>query len=612
MTERSVTTSSLSTSSAGLFTAAALFLAAFHLFVVFELGGYGLDLGSLNIPTPRYLALVRMWMPLGTLAAGFLALGIERRSSIPGPLARLIAAVIEIPERQFLILTCVAAFAIPLGIRLCVLQGAPLTDDETAYRFAAELLASGRLWVSSPELKHFFDHGFMINDGRLYPVYFLGWPALLAPGVWIGAPGIMNPFYSALTVPPLVWVIGHVVGRPWGRAGAFLFLSSPFLQIAAATQLSHTSCLAALTWCLWMYVRATDPNASLRDHIGFALSFSLAFCIRPHSALPIGLPLIVSWAMSVARLTDPQRIRAVGAFLISSTAMATLFLGTLWAQNGSPWLPGYARYHQYIVDTDFRFPWSDAVLTNAVPGFDFSHLVPALIKTASGIFRLNFDLFGWPTSLCLLWFALPVAVSRSRIFWAMFASYFLFFLFQNDWGIDTFGPVHAFEVSLPVVVLTIMGVRNLGQRMNRKRGDGSLSATLQKSAFAPALLSALAVTAWLGFVPIRLQAVRQIAAHLNVALRAAERAGIDRAVIFAPFPFAPPCHSVPRHFVFFRPVSDPFLTNDILWVNHITVEDDRRLVTSLGDRPGFIMQWTDACKVTLQPLGNSTVGGVFP
>jgi hypothetical protein len=99
-----------------------------------------------------------------------------------------------------------------------------------------------------------------------------------------------------------------------------------------------------------------------------------------------------------------------------------------------------------------------------------------------------------------------------------------------------------------------------------------------------------------------LTAVHQIAAHINKALQAPEKAGLHRAVVFAPFPFAEPCNGTPGHFLFFRPANDPDLRNDVLWVNHVSLEDDRRLVDRLPDRTGYILAWSPRCDVTLQPL----------
>jgi hypothetical protein len=585
-----------------LFAATALVLAAFHLVGNVFLNGFRLDLGSLNFPTARYLSLVAFWMPFGTLSAGLLTVALARSRAPHAEPGRLAAGWAALSDRRFLLWTCTAALLIPLAIRRWLLHGAPLTDDEAAYRFGAELLASGRLWVQSPPLKLFFEQNFMINDGRLYPVYFLGWPALMAPGVWIGAPGLMNPIMSALTVPPLYRALGHFTGRQWARVGVLLFLASPFLQVAAATALSHTSCLMALAWCLWMYVRATRDHASARDHAGFAFAFALAFCIRPQSAVPIGLPLLVSWALGLARLDGRRRLRALVAFSVPSATLAILFLGSLWAQNGSPWRVGYVRYGQYMFENQFRFTTFRAIDLTAVPGFDFSELGPAVARTATGLFRLNADLFGWPASLTLIAFAVPIFGARVRLLWAMSGSYLLLQFFQRDWGIDTFGPVHAFEIALPVLGLTIAGAKTLGERLTWQERGGADASAGSRVRFAPALVAALMVTTWLGFVPVRLEGVRQIAAHLNTALQAPARAGIDRAVVFTPFPFAPPCGATPKHFVLFRPVNDPDLANDILWVNHVSLDEDRRLVETLGDRPGYLMRWTSKCDVALTPL----------
>ncbi len=262
------------------------------------------------------------------------------------------------------------------------------------------------------------------------------------------------------------------------------------------------------------------------------------------------------------------------------------------------------------MENKFRFSTFAAHDLTAVAGFDFSQVGPAIARTAIGMFRLNSDLFGWPSSFALLVLAVPALARGTRLLWAMLGSYLLLMLFQRDWGIDTFGPVHAFELSLPILGLTMAGARNLSERLTWAHSEGIDPPRWQWPAFAPFLLGALIVTAWLGFVPVRLGAVRQIAAHLNIALRAPERAGLHRAVIFAPFPFAPRCRGGPAHFVFFRPTNDPDLRNDILWVNHLNLEDDRRLIETLGDRTGYVLQWTPKCDVTLLPLATLASGDV--
>jgi len=562
-----------------------------------------LDLGSMNVPTPGYLNFVTLWWFCGGIAALLLAKALATSSFTP-TFERLKTLSDAVPQRKFLFGACLAAFIVPLTLRLTILREYPVADDESAYRFAAELLATGRLWVDSPSLKLFFDQNFMINDGRLYPAYFLGWPALLTPGIWLGAPSLMNPVLSALTIPALMLSLSHYVGQHWVRAGVVLFISSPLLQIGAATQLSHTSCFMALAWALAMHTRLQEFPGRLIDHAGLGFALSFAFCIRPQATIPFAVPLVIAWCLVLTSVSTKQRLHATGAFVGAAAILLTPFFFALWAQNGAPWRTGYARSAEFLRENDFLFTTFTEEDLTPVAGFDFDHMALGIVRTGFGLLRLNFDLFGWPSCFLLLGFALSTS-KQTWVLWAMTAAYLLFHLFQHDWGIDTFGPTHAFELGLPILILNIIGLRNLSVKPDRaRRGDGGHGE--KWSRLAPALLVSLIVSAWMGFVPVRLYAIHKITTHIGKALSAPAQAGLHDAVIFAPWPLAPSCRGVPHHFVFFRPTNDPDLRNDILWVNHIDVFENQRLMETLPGRTGYIMNWTLDCHVSLRTLSSAT------
>ena len=191
---------------------AAAALIAFHTVGALWLEWFQLDLGSLEWVTPRYLTFATWWLLLGGGMALTFAIGLERLARRLPPVGQRLDRLTEPPSRRWLAGAVVVALVIPSSIRLLVMANAPLTDDESVYRFGAQLLSSGRLTVPSPPMKLFFDQNFMINDGRLYPAYFVGWPALLALGVWLGVPGIVNPILSALTVPVVATATRSIVG----------------------------------------------------------------------------------------------------------------------------------------------------------------------------------------------------------------------------------------------------------------------------------------------------------------------------------------------------------------------------------------------------------------
>ena len=299
-----------------------------------------------------------------------------------------------------------------------------------------------------------------------------------------------------------------------------------------------------------MYLRTRGDTTLARYHAGLALSFAIAFCIRPQSALPLGLPILIAWWLSLRHFDSRERLRTTLAFGLPAAVLAVLFIGYWWAQTGSPFLVGYVRYGQYLFDNDFRFTTFAPQDVSAVPGFDFSHVGTAIARSAAGMLRLNFDLFGWPASFAFLLWATPV-LGPARLLWAMTGVFLLLRVFQRDWGVDTFGPLHAFELSLPILILSIVGASNWAHRLTTAQARSRDPASWRWAAFSPALLVALMATAWTGFIPVRFAAIHQIAAHLNVALEAPKKAGLDAAVIFSPWPFAPPCGGSPNHFVFF-------------------------------------------------------------
>lgn len=564
-------------------------LAAFHVVGFLYADSYRLDLGSLNFPTPRYVTLAQMWSAFGSAAAFCLVVAFAHSRLF----ARAEAGLAAVPQRTLILGAAAAAFTVPLLLQRLVLHGAPLTDDESAYRFAAELLLNGRLSLPSPPDKLFFDQNFIVNDGRFYTVYFLGWPILLAAGLLARIPSLMNPLLSALTVPALLSITRRLFGPKWTAVAAAVFLTGPFVQVAAATGLSHTACLMALAWALF-FAGEAKAGRGVWPHLAFSAAVSVAFWIRPQATVPLMIPVLVRWLHGALHLDASPRRRALVAFAIPATLAATLFLATLNAQNGSPFTVAYARYNAYIVENGFRFTTFVPGDLTAMVGFDFTAALPAVVRFVSGLIRLNFDLFGWPSAFVLLPFAWRERSRELRVLWWMLACGLAFLLFQRDWGIDTFGPLHAFELVLPLLLLTIAGAESLERK---------LGATDRAQACIPvAVVLSLIVTAWSGFVPMRLRAVSQIGQHVNQALRAPYQAGIHQAVVFSPFPFAPSCGMVPNHFVVFRPVNDPQLENDVLWVNDLGAGANRQFLERFPGRSGYQLRWTPECRVRLDPL----------
>ncbi len=349
-----------------------------------------LDFGrSLNPPTPGFGRFLAFYGLFGTLAAACFALAAVRLAARADLGHRLATAWDTAPDGKWMLYASLLAFLVPAALRHWLLRGFPLTDDEAAYRFMAQLLAEGRLYAESESLKLFFDNRFLVNDGKVYAHYFMGWPALLMPGLWLGLSGFMNALYSALTVPALFRVVRRLAGSRWAKAATVLFLASPMLMLAAATELSHTSCIAALAWFTWFCLRSRDDDAGLGVHAAAATAFSIAFFIRPTSALGIGLPLLLWWLVGVLRQRQRVVVKIL-AFGAPAALLAGLFFYVNWAQTGSPTSVAYQRAFEYAQENDFRFSlwageddlfqemqWISAPFTLAVVGSAIAAFAPS-------------------------------------------------------------------------------------------------------------------------------------------------------------------------------------------------------------------------------------------
>jgi hypothetical protein len=550
-------------------------------------GGHALGLGSVGYPSAPFVRFALQYALLGGAGAICIAVGITRW--LQTPLSEPRALLWFVP------LATAAGMIIPAAMRLWILEGGPVTDDEAVYRFSARLLASGRLTGTSHPMKLFFDHAFMVNDGKTYSQYFLGWPAIMALAVPFKATGYVNAILSGATIPALYRLLTSFVDIRWARLGVLVFLTSPMLQIAAATEMSHTSVLFALTYALMfadLALRRSNPYASA----GFAFFLGVAFFIRPLSAVGVGLPWGVMWFWH--QLRSRERAGAnIAAFCIPAFTLAALFLITNANQTGSPLVVAYQRAFDYGVENGFRFTHVTPSRVGHSPNFAGWDPPQMIATVTAGLLRLNISLFGWPLSFAFLPAAL--GLRRASIWWVTVGTYALVHLNLVDPGVDTFGPTHFFEMSVAVLALTVLG----GQRATRW-------ATRISPPYSQ-LPAGLAIAFVLGsvflFSPYRLRAIREITAMTREPVEAVKRANVHKAVIFASRPWAMQCRrGIPRpahHYVFWWPVNSPNFDDDVIWANHLSVRQDQKLMTTFPSRRGYVAVWRMPwCKMELIPV----------
>ncbi len=559
---------------------------------------YSLELGATRFVSRGYGLFLVFWTVFGSLAALFFG-GAFAAASHQQWASSSINQLRRSSDRALIIALGLIGFCVPILIRWRVVLGADIADDESAYRFMSEVLASGRLYAESPPMKLFFDRAFMVNDGKFYSQYFLGWPALLAPGVGLGVPSLMNPLYAALTVPPTFPMLRRLGGRRCGVIGAIVFLSSPLLQFAAATQLSHTSCLLALAWAAYFAVRIYTGDHKWWLHTALATSFSVAFFVRPSSALGLGLPLLGTWLVSISSLAGKARWNAIAAFAAPAVGFAAVFLAVNLLQNGSPTYVAYQRAVAYARENGFRFAAWNWFPKDRTIAMSLGPIDVAAAQTGVTLTRFNYALFGWPLAFVFLPFA-GWRSHQSWIAWSMLICFALTHFYMRNGGIDTFGPLHYAEAALPMILLTALGISRLTSWLRAVQSAGLAQVV---SARAPlALCFGLITASVLGYTPVRAMALHEVGSVTGLPQRTAEATLEEPTVVFVSRPFIPRECSQTNHFLFWRPNNDPDLRNPILWVNHITLEHDKKLMELYPERKAVVMSWSPKCAPVFLPL----------
>ena len=383
---------------------AGLLLLGFHVLVLQRMGNDPTSLGYHAVElSPGFGRFLGAYLFFGLAATVALLLALHRGLLPARWGAALRAQIEEGSDRTFVVAISLLALALgSLAYRFLLLES-PITDDEGAYRFAAQILAKGKLYLPSDPDKDFFDHVFLINNGRFYSQYFLGWPALLVPALLLHLEGYANAFYFALAMPAIYGSLELLCDTFWARLGALLTLSSPMLFISAGTLLSHTSCMAALAWCLYAALRCRAPSSSWRWHSAFFALFCLAFFIRPLTAVGMAAPLLVCWLWDLKERHD--RGRVVLAAALPALLAAGLFLGINAAMNGHPFKTAYDSYLHYRIQG--REPFLEERELGWVSFSD------ALSLAAAAFHRLGFASLGWPFSWLFVFFA-GAAPGRSR------------------------------------------------------------------------------------------------------------------------------------------------------------------------------------------------------
>ena len=452
-------------------------------------------------------------------------------------------------------------------------------EDEMAYVWQAEVIAVGHLTVPSPPEPKSFLVPFVVDyNGQRFGKYPLGWPALLAVGVWLGLRSWVNPILSGLGVWLLYRLGKRTMGETVGLLSAGLMITSPFFLMNSGSLLSHPMGLVltasfALGW--FDSFMDADFKPGWLPLLVSAGSLGLLAITRPLTAVAVAAPFSLHGLYLLVRSDRKVRIRLLIFGLIVLAVGGTLFLWQ-YAVTGDPLLNPYTLW----------WPYDQVGFGPGHGRLEGGHtLRQAYINTRYSLKAGVNDLLGWGSlSMILLPFGLW-AGRRNRRLWllvAIFPSLVIFYLAY--WiGSSLFGPRYYYEGMISLMLLSGGGAAWLAgwptspdQPWTDERGWRRIRPLAVTAALA-ILISLNAIF----FIPMRVGGLHGLY-------------GVERAHL-SPFE-TPEAQELTPALIIVHPekkwveygtlleLSDPMLDTPFIFVHTRGIENDKKVAANFPDR----------------------------
>jgi hypothetical protein len=472
--------------------------------------------------------------------------------------------------------------------------------DEQAYLLQAAIFAGGQLSGPTPPLPEFFEQYHVLLTPRLAPKYPPGHALLLAPGLWLGLPGLMPVLLLGLA-GGLTYAIVRRLAGGWVALLAWLFwLSAPMGTVWRCTYLSESTSTAVFLLCAFLLVRFTEQRRT-RDLVGIALLTGLMVLARPLTAVALAVPIGVVVLLEVRR----ARLGLRALLAAGAAGAAVLAVLPLWsaASTGDVGAMPYTEYSRvYFPYEKLGFGLDPAPRLRELPPdmatFDLDYrrihaaytpgIVPqALLWRMVGAGRELWGGSPWRPPL-LVFFVLGLLAldRRGRFALAWVLALFLVYL---TYAHVPYWAVYYHEAYPILAYVTALG---LARALQRLAGDTAVFRGDGVPALPAAVLAALGVGLGLAdTLEVRPQLQQRVAYHRAFA-RVVSSIPDERALVFVRYH---PAHNPHRSLI----ENPPDHARARVWIARDRGADNRRLQEQAPGRAAYLF---DEASFTLVPL----------
>lgn len=449
---------------------------ALHLFYAYPPGSESTIMGQL---IPRYFnSFVPGYIFSTLLFAGsviFAVMGLKGISNRKNEdvLGRIISFA---GKKQFLF--CLLLFVLTV-LPLIYLQDRYIGEnfsslDEFSYLFQAHVLREGRLFLESPQPVDAFQVSNVVNNGKWFSKYTIGFPLLLTAGVLFNMPWTVNCILAGLAVVAAFLAGKEVYDIKTGILAALLLAFSPMFTLNSMGLFPHVGHLLFLLLFTFLFFRTVKTEGKWFHALFAGLTLGFAVFIRPAEPVLYGL-LFFLYGMFMIIKEKGRRDELAVSFLFTTLGfalMAGLLLLVNKAQTGS--LTTFA-YNVYTKGESLGFGVYEH---NAMKG------VWNLLFSAS---RLFIWVAAAGAELAII--SLFEKKRESRFFLLMvIATVILYFLFFSIGEVE-YGPRYYFAMLGFLILPAARGIVFLQERIREKAGNSTLISVFSLMAVLFAVLA---------------------------------------------------------------------------------------------------------------------------
>ncbi len=350
----------------------------------------------------------------------------------------------------------------------------PHVPDEVLYVFQARYFASGLLTVPAPPVPEAFSFYLIpYRAAQWYSPFPPGWPAVLAVGMLLGVPWLVNPLLSGLNVLLIFLLLRELFSPTTARLAALLLAVSPWHIFLGMSFMAHPLTLTCGVAAALALVTARR-TARARWAFLSGLAMAVVGLVRPLDGALVGALLgLGALATGVRAFSVPS----VGALLVGVAIPSAAGLAYNKLITGSATrMPLEAYYDEYF------WPKVNALgfgpergLGWALDPFPGHGPLDALVNASLNAFSLNIELLGWSVG-SLAFVALLLASRRARarewgmalVIAAVVAAYSLYWYS----GGPEFGARYWYLAIVPLLALTARGIEWLAGTVEATAGAG--------------------------------------------------------------------------------------------------------------------------------------------